>query len=57
MLCKKDLVFILVDNFSYMFNNCNNLNTDILYINTKNSKTFEGIFYYDENINEIDISN
>ncbi len=57
MLCKKDLAFILVDNFSYMFNNCNNLNIDILYINTKNSKTFEGIFYYDENINEIDISN
>ena len=57
MLCKKDQAFILVDNFSYMFNNCNNLNIDILYINTKNSKTFEGIFYYDENINEIDISN
>ncbi len=41
-----------------MFGNCNNLNDiDISNINTKNSKTFEGIFYYDENINEIDISN
>ena len=41
-----------------MFYNCNNLNDiDISNINTKNSKTFEGIFYNGENINEINKSN
>ena len=53
----KKLDFSLVDNFSYMFDRCENLiDLDVTNFNTKNSKSFIFMFNECKNLKKIDVS-